>query len=252
MVCKLGRRLNIRQVALASAEVFLTRFLTRVLLKEVNLYLLATTCVYVACKSEECPQHIRLIISGARNLWPEYIPHDVTKLAEFEFYLIEEMDLYLVLHHPYKSLLHMHQYLAENHLVHRLTLSDSDLQHAWSVINDSYVTDVHLLYPPHVIAVACVYITLVLQRHARAGGDLSSMHMDDLADMAAVSTGDSYAYDGDRAARLTEFINYSHMNLEEIVDVVEDVLNLYAVWNRYNEAAVKKAIQDMLLGQGGR
>ena len=38
------------------------------------------------------------------------------------------------------------------------------------------------------------------------------------------------------------------MNLEEIVDVVEDILNLYVLWNRYNEANWKKAFQDMLLG----
>ena len=49
-------------------------------------------------------------IIEARNIWPEYIPHDVTKLAEFEFYLIEEMDLYLLLHHPYKSLMQINEF----------------------------------------------------------------------------------------------------------------------------------------------
>ncbi|RLV87305.1 RNA polymerase II holoenzyme cyclin-like subunit [Meyerozyma sp. JA9] len=256
LLCKLGRRLNIRQVALASAEVFLSRFLIRVSLKEINVYLLATTCLYVACKSEECPQHIRLIISEARNLWPEYIPHDVTKLAEFEFYLIEEMDSYLVLHHPYKSLLQIQQYLSDNFATYKFALSEQDLQHAWSIINDSYVTDVHLVYPPHIVAVACIYITVVLRRHASAGdstgaGDLTAMHIDDLAEMSVVaSSGDNFSFDHDvnRAAKLTNFINHSHMNLEEIVDVVEDILNMYVLWNRYNEANWKKAFQDMLLG----
>lgn len=252
MLCKLGRRLNIRQVALASAEVFLSRFLLRVLLKEINVYLLVTTCLYVACKSEECPQHIRLIISEARNLWPEYIPHDVTKLAEFEFYLIEEMDSYLVLHHPYKSLLQMQQYLSDHFATFKFVLSEQDLQHAWSLINDSYVTDVHLVYPPHVIAVACVYITVVLRRHIAASGpggsNLTSMHIDDLADMSAVTASDSFVFDHDvnPATKVVDFINQSHMNLEEIVDVVEEVLKLYGVWNRYNEAAWKKAFQQML------
>ena len=63
LLIKLGRRLNIRQIALATAEIYLTRFLTRVSLKEINVYLLITTCIYVACKIEECPQHIRLILS---------------------------------------------------------------------------------------------------------------------------------------------------------------------------------------------
>ena len=137
VLIKLGRRLNVRQIALATAEIYMSRFLIKVLLKEINVYLLVTTCLYAACKIEECPQHIRLITSEARNLWPEYIPQDVTKLAEFEFYLIEEMDLFLILHHPYRSLLQIRDYLNENFALYRFSLSDDELQNSWSLINDS-------------------------------------------------------------------------------------------------------------------
>lgn len=165
LLIKLGRRLNIRQLALATAEIYLTRFLTRVSIKEINVYLLITTCLYVACKIEECPQHIRLIISEARNIWPEYIPHDVTKLAEFEFYLIEEMDSYLLLHHPYKSLIQIRDFLKNNYANYGFKLTEEELQNAWSLINDSYITDVHLLLPPHTIAIAAIYITIVLKKN---------------------------------------------------------------------------------------
>ena len=165
--------------------------------------------MYVACEIEECPQHIRLIISEARNLWPEYIPHDVTKLAEFEFYLIEEMDLYLFLHHPYKSLIQIRDFLNENSAVFGFTLTDDELQNAWSLVNDSYITDLHLLLPPHIIAVALIYITIVLKKNLSAirvnssavnsnGGpnsmmfnrnpDQNSMHIDDLMILANPST----------------------------------------------------------------
>ncbi|EMG50454.1 hypothetical protein G210_4144, partial [Candida maltosa Xu316] len=165
LLIKLGRRLNVRQIALATAEIYLTRFLTRVSLKEINVYLLVTTCLYVACKIEECPQHIRLIISEARNIWPEYIPHDVTKLAEFEFYLIEEMDSYLLLHHPYKSLIQIRDFLKNNYEVFGFKLTEEELQNAWSLINDSYITDIHLLLPPHTISIAAIYITIVLKKN---------------------------------------------------------------------------------------
>ena len=39
-----------------------------------------------------------------------------------------------------------------------------ELQNAWSLINDSYITDLHLLLPPHTIAVAAIYITVVLKK----------------------------------------------------------------------------------------
>lgn len=165
LLIRLGRRLNIRQVALATAEVYLSRFLLKVSLKEINVYLMVTTCIYVASKVEECPQHIRLIILEARNLWPEYIPHDITKLAEFEFYLLEEMDLYLMLHHPYRSLIQIKDFLNNHYDTFEFQLTSEELQHSWSLINDSYITDLPLLYPPHIIAISAIYITIVLKKH---------------------------------------------------------------------------------------
>ena len=163
LLIKLGRRLNIRQVALATAEVYLARFLLRVLLKEINIYLLVTACVYVACKIEECPQHIRLITLEARNLWPEYVPQDVTKLAEFEFYLVEELDLYLIVHHPYRLLIQLKEYFQgqEQQGNCNFSITDEEVQNAWSIINDSYITDVHLLYQPHILAITAMYMTIV-------------------------------------------------------------------------------------------
>ncbi|EGW31683.1 RNA polymerase II holoenzyme cyclin-like subunit [Spathaspora passalidarum NRRL Y-27907] len=288
LLIKLGRRLNVRQIALATAEVYLTRFLTRVSLKEINVYLLVTTCVYVACKIEECPQHIRLIINEARNIWPEYIPHDVTKLAEFEFYLIEEMDSYLLLHHPYKSLIQIKDYLVENYTVFGLKFSDEELQNAWSLINDSYITDLHLLVPPHIIAMAAIYITIVLKKNLtqiRSGAntdetkqdpkelDAKVMNIDDLMNLTKVNTSSQEGTSGHpqqvstdnqpttnfqddlnildedtiKINKFMNFLDHSHINLDEMVEAMQDMINLYVLWNRYNEQGAKKALQVMLL-----
>lgn len=295
MIIKLGRRLNIRQVALATAEIYLTRFLTRVLLKEINVYVLVTTCLYVSCKIEECPQHIRLIISEARNLWPEYIPHDVTKLAEFEFYLIEEMDLFLFLHHPYKSLIQIRDFLSKNVAIYGFSLTDEELQNSWSLINDSYITDLHLLLPPHIIAVAAVYITIVLKKHLSRGNNGSgndsgkdgAMHIDDLMTLAnpagqggahsvggastsssvhtnAATTTDTTSdtnletthfqdmkvdEDTVKINKFMNFLDHLHINLDEVVEAMQDMINVYVVWNRYNEGGVKRALQMMLLSR---
>lgn len=271
---KLGRRLNIRQIALATAEIYLTRFLTRVSIKEVNVYLLVTTCLYVACKIEECPQHIRLIISEARNLWPEYIPHDITKLAEFEFYLIEEMDLYLLLHHPYKSLLQIRDFLNDHQSEYGLSLSDDELQNCWSLINDSYITDLHLLFPPHIIAVASIYITVVLKKNLTALRGATSQPdkqeakpkdglIEDLVSLSSAGNSvnatngnslDSTHFqdikldeDTIKINKFMNFLNHSHINLDEVVELMQDMINLYVIWNRYNENNVRKALQFMLL-----
>lgn len=277
LLVKLGRRLNVRQIALATSEVYLTRFLTRVSLKEINAYLLVTTCLYVSCKIEECPQHIRLIISEARNLWPEYIPHDVTKLAEFEFYLIEEMDMYLFLHHPYKSLLQLRDFLLQHRDHFGFTLTDEELQHSWSLINDSYITDLHVLFPPHIIALAAVYITLVLKKNLNAirsgtgqipdrqsllPSESAAMHIDDLMTITGGSTSaldlgnalnnlQDLRLDEDtvKIDRFMDFFNYSHVNLDEVVEAMQEMVNLYVAWDRYNENLVRKALQYMLLSR---
>lgn len=345
LLIKLGRRLNIRQIALATAEIYLTRFLTRVSIKEINVYLLITTCLYVACKIEECPQHIRLIISEARNIWPEYIPHDVTKLAEFEFYLIEEMDSYLLLHHPYKSLIQIRDFLKNNYAHYGFKLTEEELQNAWSLINDSYITDVHLLLPPHTIAIAAIYITIVLKKnlsHLRQSNNNSNnattvtssaannnnnntsstnngggntvthnttnnntastgesneengkeMNIDDLMNLTKVTNpklGDDKMdidstsngqqpqsetrnqnqnqnqqtntdqlnnFDLDildedtiKINKFMNFLEHSHINLDEVVEAVQDMMNMYVLWNRYNEQGVKKALQVMLLNR---
>lgn len=284
VLIKLGRRLNVRQIALATAEIYMSRFLIKVLLKEINVYLLVTTCLYAACKIEECPQHIRLITSEARNLWPEYIPQDVTKLAEFEFYLIEEMDLFLILHHPYRSLLQIRDYLNENFALYGFSLSDDELQNSWSLINDSYITDLHLLLPPHIIAIATIYITIVLKKNIsslRLGANSmsndtvgmdphtkpnpNSIHAEDLM---ALATGGSAINDIGNSSNDTNgfhdieldentikinkfmaFLDHSHVNLNEVVEAIQDIITLYAIWNRYNEMSVKKVLQDMLLNR---
>lgn len=270
----------------------MSRFLTRVLLKEINIYLLVASCLYIACKIEECPQHIRLIVSEARNLWPEYIPHDVTKLAEFEFYLIEEMDLFLILHHPYRSLLQIRDFLLDNQSTYGFTLSEDELQNSWSFINDSYITDLHLIFPPHIIAVAAIYITIVLKKSLASisskengalvsdilsiddnGSDSMSrrhssttMHMDDLMALEANPTANNGLFNdkqsnslgtvdqklNDNATKVTNFMNFldhSHVNLDEVVEAVQDLVSLYVAWSRYNENSVKKALQNMLLNR---
>lgn len=298
LVNKLGRRLNVRQVALSTAEVYLMRFFTRCCLKEVNLYLLITTCIYLACKIEECPQHIRTIVSEARNLWPEYISQDISKVAEFEFYLIEEMDTYLIVHHPYRSLMIINEVLLEYNQRQagsstQWNLSPEELQSSWSVINDSYVTDLPLLYPPHIVSAASVYLTLVLKynhithlhnesisssvshqasiaanattsaststpTNSTANSTTNSTaHATNPANNAASSTitggaAPSSSHHGAQNEGLRvfiQFLGYSNIDLEEVIEAVQEMVTLYEVWESYDEAKCKKSLELVLLNR---
>lgn len=67
---RLGKRLQIRQQAMATAQLYIRRFYSKVEIRRTNPYLVMATALYLACKMEECPQHIRLVVSEARGLWP--------------------------------------------------------------------------------------------------------------------------------------------------------------------------------------
>lgn len=69
-LAKLGKRMGVRQQALATAQVYVRRFYSKVEIRHTNPYLMLATALYLACKMEECPQHIRVVVSEARTIWP--------------------------------------------------------------------------------------------------------------------------------------------------------------------------------------
>jgi hypothetical protein len=66
--------MSTRQQAIATAQVYLKRFYTKNEIRQTNPYLVLTTAFYLACKMEECPQHIRFVVGEARGLWPGMRP----------------------------------------------------------------------------------------------------------------------------------------------------------------------------------
>lgn len=223
----MGRQLNVRQRALATAEVYLSRFFTRVSIYEVNVYVMVATCVYLACKTEESPQHIRTVTSEARGLWPDYVTHDPTKIAECEFYLIEELDSFLIVHHPYRSLLQITQAMTTYNP--QLTLAMEELQSVWSMINDSYATDLLLLMPPHIIAAACLYVTVVLKspliRPQRPADSVKA-----------------------RIEMFVAFLGHSGIDLDRVIETIQEMISLYYRWEKYDESQCKAQLAKVILG----
>ncbi|KAF1984772.1 cyclin-like protein [Aulographum hederae CBS 113979] len=188
---KLGRRVTVRQQALATAQVYLKRYYTRVEIRQTNPYLVLATAFYLACKMEECPQHIRLIVAEGRQTWPDLFHADISALGETEFHLISTLNAQLILHHPYRSLLDLTTSTqnpnAQSHAnPHNTNNTPSSSQNnpqsnpsaaaptpfpltpeetslAWSTINDHYLTDLPLLHAPHVIAITAVFLAVALK-----------------------------------------------------------------------------------------
>ncbi|PHH83939.1 hypothetical protein CDD83_2760 [Cordyceps sp. RAO-2017] len=252
---RLGKRLSIRQQAMATAQVYLKRFYCLVEIRRTNPYLVITTAIYLACKMEEAPQHIRLIVTEARQLWQDFIGLDTSKIGECEFFLISEMSSQLIIHQPYRTLTSLRGELA---------LADEDVQLARSVINDHYMTDLPLLCAPHIIALVAILLALVLRpnpsgpgqsapgaaaaaglaaaqaalsqaAHAKAGGLLEPPSLSDSKEKQQEA----------RITRVQHFAAWlaeSTVDIAAMVDATQEIISFYECYEQYNDKLTREQI----------
>lgn len=218
---RLGKRLIVRQQAMASAQVYIKRFYTKVEIRRTNPYLVIATAVYLACKMEECPQHIRLIVSEARSLWPDFLGLDSSKLGECEFFMISEMSSQLIVHQPYRTLTQFQTDLA---------LAPEDITLAWSIINDHYMTDLPLLHPPHTIALTAILLAFVLRPSGIVG------------QVAPTAAG--------MAQRFGAWLAESSVDITIMVDCTQEMISFYECHEQYQDKVTREQINRFVKARG--
>lgn len=245
-VNRLGKRLQVRQQAMATAQLYLRRFYSKVEIRRTNPYLLVATAVYLACKMDESPQHIRLVVGEARSLWPDFFNTDTSKLGECEFFLISEMNSQMIVHHPYRTLLALQG---------TFSLAQEESSLAWSIINDHYMTDLPLLYAPHIIAITAILLALVLRPTGNGGGQptasTSATSIAVAAQAALNSTGQLRTEKGTerpggpprtKVQRLSTWLAESNIDIEGIVDCTQELISFYDLQEQYNEKITREQI----------
>lgn len=233
--------MSTRQQALATAQVYIKRFYTKNEIRHTNPYLVVTTAFYLACKMEECPQHIRFVVAEARNFWPDFIALDVSKLGECEFALISEMNSQLIVHHPYRTL---------SELQPELALTSDEVALAWSVINDHYLTDLPLLYPPHVIAVMAIIVAVVFKPsqtnfHGSAAPIASAMRDGGMNILAALGDRNGSGPPA-RIQKLIAWLAESEVDIRAVIECTQELVSLYEVWEQYSEKHCKELLGRMI------
>ena len=277
---QLAKRLQFRQQCVATALVYIQRYLLSTPVQTVNLYLLCATAFYLASKTEESPHHIRLVAAEARTAWPEYIGGDVSRLGEMEFSLISEMRSQLTVWHPYRTLL-----LLKDDPAVKITPDEYSL--AWAVINDSYMTDLPLTCPPHIIAVVALFLAVLfvpnrqtqgtqpLLQSLGSGGDAFSS-VGRYANLRGAMSGgleppsagqhsrflSSHSANGSnrfsdsgeihsneqhsasqRMQKALQFFSGKELDLEQVIEATQEMISLYEIWEQYNEKAIKDAVE---------
>ncbi|KAH8677521.1 cyclin domain-containing protein [Xylariales sp. PMI_506] len=265
-VTRLGKRLVIRQQAMATAQMYIKRFYTKVEIRRTNPYLVVATAVYLACKMEECPQHIRLVVQEARSLWPDFLSLDTSRLGECEFYLISEMSSQLIIHQPYRTL---------TKLQSDFYLSQDEINLSWSIINDHYMTDLPLLYAPHIIALTAILLALVFRPNpvpgqapaanmaaataalAQAQGARSSSSSGMNGGQTTPTAGSSQEKDTKptearvgKLQRFAAFLAESNVDIEGMVDCTQELISFYEVHEQYNDKATRDQVNRFVKARG--
>ncbi|KAJ4306824.1 RNA polymerase II holoenzyme cyclin-like subunit [Collariella sp. IMI 366227] len=267
-ILRLGKRLGVRQQAMATAQVYLKRFYTHIPIRLTNPYLVITTALYLACKMEECPQHIRLLTQEARSLWPSDLhAFDASRVGECEFSLISEMSSQMIVHQPYRTLLSVQE---------EFGLTHEEMSLAWTVVNDHYMTDLPLLHPPHVVALTAVLLALVLRPSSSAAAGAQ-------ARAAAMATGGAQGFGSQgsqqqqmgqsqnsqgesqggevkkvpvtdpRLAKVQRFAAWladSSIDIEAMIDCTQELISFYDCHEQYNDKHTREQISRFIKARG--
>lgn len=107
--------------------------------------------------------------------------------------------------HPYRSL---------TQICNELGMRDLAVQYAWFIVNDSYRTDVCLLYSPHLIALAAIYLTVVLN-HAEFTPGPAGEQRD-----------------------MKQWFADLNVDMNSIIEISQEILAIYEVWSDWKEEKI--------------
>ncbi|KAI3997807.1 hypothetical protein MKX01_007694 [Papaver californicum] len=153
-IWKLAQLVKVRQRVVATAVAYMRRVYTRKSMTEYDPRLVAPSCLYLASKAEESTVQARLLVFYIKKQYSdEKYRFEIKDILEMEMKILEALDYYLVVYHPYRPLSQLLQDAGMTDMTHL----------SWGLVNDTYKMDLVLIYPPYMIALACIYIASVLK-----------------------------------------------------------------------------------------
>ncbi|KAI6694434.1 hypothetical protein NL676_022144 [Syzygium grande] len=151
-ICRLAQSVKVRQRVVATAVTYMRRVYTRKSMSEYDPRLVAPACLYLAAKAEESTVQAKALVFYIRKMYSdEKYRYEMKDILEMEMKILEALNYYLVVFHPYRSLTQLLQDAG----------MDDMTQFTWGLVNDTYKMDLILVHPPHLIALACIYIASV-------------------------------------------------------------------------------------------
>ena len=151
----LGKRLHLLSRVTATAVVFISRFYLSTRMRDADPRIIVPAAVYLAAKVEEMGHYKpQIVIDQAHRVTqsPELasmaIKIEPTTLLANELLILEQLSFELVIFHPHHDVDKYGNDAASPELA----------SVAGTILNDSLRSDVGLVYPPFIIALAAIYL----------------------------------------------------------------------------------------------
>lgn len=159
----------------------------------------------------------------------------------------------------------------------RLELEEGPLQTAWHVIsisiphsstsppiracadrfiiNDTYRSELCLLYPPHMIAIAAIYLTLVLNDKTREAIQAQTASSTPTPTPRRSSRTNSNSANRKPLPPMPQqqqdFVGFMaglRVSLPTVAMIAQEILSLYTLWERYSDAAPESGLGQSAVG----
>ena len=104
------------------------------------------------------------------------------------------------------------------------------------IINDTYRSEICLLYPPHMIAIAAIYLTLVLNDKTREAVQAQAAPVPPPRRSSRTTSGSAHRKTA--AAQQQDFVGFMaglNVSLPTVAMIAQEILSLYTLWGRYSD-----------------
>src|SRR5689334_15462853 len=123
---KIGEKLSLRPIIIATAIVYFKRFYDQIgFTGPDDPDLIAATCILLATKAEEWQIGCKMILSAVRQFLPNF-SYNPKNIADAELVLLSKLNYRLLIYHPYRELT---MYCLD------ARLEESVFSIAWTILN---------------------------------------------------------------------------------------------------------------------
>jgi cyclin C len=135
-----------------------------------------------------------------------------------------------------------------NTLATQFSLTAEESATAHSVVNDCFLTDLPLLYAPHIITITALVFGVAFK--TIPGNTSTSMANQAMTALQQALLPRAPGAPKSKLEKIQEWIAGGAVDIGAWADASQEVISLYAIWDEFNEKACKEQLMRFVKARG--